>query len=210
MPQGQQMPQQASGGFFDEPDFGIVERAPEGLQWYVYIDLALGKTTTSDFNAAGALALDHHGMLYIRDLYRERSLEKFLDHLVWWMVQREERGTLWGVEDVQFQSVVWMDLMKDKRLANIAILPISPNGDKVTRARPLRLRAKKGLVKLVRSAWNLEFIREAVSFPTGRHDDQIDTASGGLQMMAENELQTRTVVSAPMIYEYSDIFMSKY
>jgi predicted phage terminase large subunit-like protein len=202
--QGQQLPAQVSGGFFDEEDLPIVEHAPEGLQWYVYIDLALGKRAISDFNAAVATAMDHLGVIYCRDLLRERKLEKFLDELIAWMLEPEEYATIWGVEDVNFQTVVWMDLIKDPRLADRTILAIQPNGDKVTRARPLRSRAKKGKVKLVRGRWNLEFIREAISFPTGKNDDQVDTASGGLQMIAENAVATQRPASSPAMVVSSE------
>lgn len=206
MPQAQQLPIQASGGFFDEGDFPIIERAPDGLRWYVYVDLALGKTNASDYNAAVAVGMDAHGVLYLRNMLRERKLEAFLDDLVAWMMEPAERTTVWGIEDVQFQSLVWMDLMKDRRLVNKTILPVSPNGDKVTRARPLRSRAKKGMVRLVRGRWNLEFIREAVAFYTGRYDDQIDSASGGLQMMADDGQQIKTVTSTPVIITSESIF----
>ena len=206
MSQGQQLPSQVSGGFFDEADFPIVEHAPEGLQWYVYVDLALGKTSTSDFNAAVAMAMDHLGVVYLQDLVRERKLEKFLDDLIAWMLDADEYGTIWGVEDVNFQTLVWMDLMKDPRLAGTTILAEKPNGDKVTRARPLRSRAKKGKVRLVRGRWNLEFIREAIAFPTGKNDDQVDTASGGLQMMAENANIGRPVSSQALVVTAAEVF----
>ena len=59
--QFQQMPTLFGGNFFNEDDFDEVPRAPEGLQWYRYVDLALGKTQQSDFNATGAVAMDHIG-----------------------------------------------------------------------------------------------------------------------------------------------------
>src|SRR5690349_4351673 len=65
-----QMPKLAKGNFFDEDDFDIVPRAPEGLRWYRYVDLALGKTQQSDFNATAAVAMDMEGELYIRDMIR--------------------------------------------------------------------------------------------------------------------------------------------
>jgi predicted phage terminase large subunit-like protein len=207
--QGQQLPAQVSGGFFEETDFPIVEpgTVPEGLQWYAYVDLALGKTAISDYNAVVAEAMDSQGYLYLRDMLRERKLEKFLDDLVGWMLDPDERETIWGLEDVAFQSLVWSDLMKDPRLIDKTILAIQPNGDKVTRARPLRSRARKGKVRLVRGGWNLQFIREAISFPTGKYDDQVDTASGGVQMIAEDARDNQRPASSPaMVVSSEEIF----
>lgn len=180
----QQQPRPAEGVFFSSGDFEIVERAPEGLTWYRYIDLALGESKQADWNATAAEALDQHGVLYIRDMLRVHELDDFLAQLEALMLAKEERGTIWGVEKVNFQTVVFRDLLKKPRLANVAITAVPPEGDKVSRARPLQTRAKAGKVRLVRGPWNQAFILEALDFPNGRHDDQVDTASGGLIMIA--------------------------
>ncbi len=180
----QQQPRPATGGFFDEADFQIIERAPEGLEWKRYIDLALGETVKADWNATVAEAMDADGNVILRDMLRVHELNEFEKQLKRWMISSSEAGVIWGVEKVNFQSLFFRDLMKDKKLANVAITQITPEGDKVSRARPLQTRAKQGKVKLVRGLWNQAFIQEALSFPGGAHDDQIDTASGGLDMVA--------------------------
>ena len=181
----QQMPRPQSGGFFDEENFEIVDRAPEGLQWFRYVDLALGKTVQADWNATVATALDTStGILYFRDLLHVHELSDFQDQLVELMKFDGERGTIWGFEDVLFQELFMRDLLKKPELANKNIVPVKPEGDKVSRARPLQLRAKHGRVKLVRGPWNRKFINECLGFPSGKHDDMVDTASGGLQMVA--------------------------
>jgi phage terminase large subunit-like protein len=38
---------------------------------------------------------------------------------------------------------------------------------------------------LKRGPGNKGFVSEALLFPGGKHDDQVDTASGGLKMLAE-------------------------
>lgn len=181
----QQMPRMAVGEFFDDKDFQIVERAPEGLQWYRYSDLALGESATSDFNSTIATALDKDGILFLRDRIKVRNLNEFIPRARTAMLSREERGTEWGVEDVAFQRLVVKEFLKDHSLASIRIRSVKPVGDKVERARPWQLRAKQGKVKLVRAPWNLDFIREATSFPKGRHDDDVDAVSGAVQMIAE-------------------------
>jgi phage terminase large subunit-like protein len=190
----QQQPRPPSSGFFQETDFGIVDLTPspfpEGkgssIRWFVYVDLALGEKEKSDWNAALATALDETtGIVYYRNLLRVHDLTEFLRQLESWMVLPSEIGTTWGFEDVAFQKLVLKDLLKKPRLAALAMKPVKPNGDKVERARAIQTRGRLGQVKLVRGAWNLGFVREALAFPTGDHDDQVDTASGGLQMVAE-------------------------
>ena len=50
-------------------------------------------------------------------------------------------------------------------------------GDKVTRARPFAAQAAVGNVRLVRGAWNRDYLDELATFPQGRHDDQVDASS---------------------------------
>lgn len=186
--QYQQMPRLAQGNFFDEEDFGFVEHAPEGLQWYRYIDLALGKTETSDFNATAAVAMDAKGIEYIRDMMKERDLDQFLGSVKAAMLSDREKGTIWAFESNAFQSLVVKQFLADKSLSNIPIMEMTRtrgDGDKTQWAQPWRLRAKQGMVKLVRGAWNLSFLRTATAFPNGRNDDEVDTVSGGNQMIAE-------------------------
>lgn len=183
--QYQQMPRLAVGEFFDDQDFRVVEKAPDGLTWYWYCDLALGQSETSDYNATIGVAMDAQGNLYLRDLLKERELETFLAD-VRLRMHTHERSACWGVEDVAFQALVFQQFARDQSLVGVDIRPIRPQGDKVARARPWRQRAKNGRLLLVRGAWNQAFIREAASFPKGRHDDAVDAVSGAVQMMEAN------------------------
>jgi phage terminase large subunit-like protein len=40
-------------------------------------------------------------------------------------------------------------------------------------------------VFLVRGEWIPVFLQEILEFPKGKHDDQVDTASGGLEAIAK-------------------------
>jgi hypothetical protein len=201
--QYQQMPRLDVGNFFDEDDFSTVDRAPKGMKWFRYVDLALGKNEANDFNATAAVAMDREGVEYIRDMIREQNLDSFLGLMRAAMLSEAEEGTIWGIEDNNFQSLVVQQFLKDRALANVRIIGMtrtSAGGDKLEWAQPWRLRAKQGKVKLVRALWNLGFLREAASFSAScRHDDQIDTVSGGNQMIAEDISGEGTTSSAPPI-----------
>jgi predicted phage terminase large subunit-like protein len=187
--QYQQMPRPAKGNLFEESDFEMVVSYPAGLRWFVYIDLALGETKKADWNAAVAAALDEKtGHLYYRDLLWVQDLTEFLAQLRTWMLRPEERGTTWGVESVAFSKLVWKDFMKDKHLATLAIVPVVPDGDKVSRARPIQTRGRQGLVRVRRADWWRRAWNEGFGvFPNGAHDDVVDAFSGCLQMIADEE-----------------------
>ncbi len=180
----QQQPRPQEGGFFDAGDFEIVDRAPEGLRWFRYNDLAISEKKTADWNASLAAAMDKEGNVWYRDMIRVQGWIEFRERAKAAMLSDLERGTTWGIEDTAFQALAVQEFWRDPELANINIISITPRGDKVERARPLQGRAKAGKVKLVRGPWIQTFILEALDFPSGQHDDQIDSASGGLQMIA--------------------------
>lgn len=181
-----QKPRLAVGEFLDDADFKIEEKAPEGVRWYWYSDLALGESKTADWNATGGVGLKGED-LFIRDVVKIHDLDNFLPELESLMVSDAERKSVWGIEDVAFQKLVIKEFAKKPQLANKEIMGVKPKGDKVERARPWRRRAKQGHVYLVKGAWNRDFIREATAFPKGRHDDVVDMVSGGVQMIAEDK-----------------------
>jgi len=209
--QYQQMPRLAIGGFLDDDDFKIVDKCPEGLQWFSYIDLALGASETSDFNATGAVALAGEN-LYIRDVIDERDLEEvFLPEVRERMLSDREAGTIWGFEDVAFQVLVLKQFLKDAALVDKEIMAVVPKGDKVSRARGWRRRAKNKHVFLLRGAWNKRLIRQAAAFPKGPHDDMIDFISGSVQMIAdEADPDGKKPASSPPVVVSSEEIFSSY
>jgi len=188
----QQRPAPAEGLFFDHDGWVEVDAAPAGLQWYGYIDVALSEKKTADYNTVLRTAFDaEKGDVYYRDMLRLQGWDKFREVLISTMLDDTERGTIWGVESVAFSSLAFQELVRDPRLARVAIREVRPQGDKTTRARPLQTRVAQKRVKLLRGAWLGAFYREAALFPRGKHDDQIDTATGGLEMAAKPRAEVR-------------------
>ena len=182
----QQQPRPQEGDFFGASDFKIIEphQLPAGLRWVRYCDLAISKSTRADWNSTVALAMDASANLYLRGMIRAKGWIEFKSRIKTAMLTEEERGTDWGVENNAFQELAFQELISDPDLIGVAIRGITVSDDKIMRARPLQGRAKGGKVFLVRGPWIEAFIAEFVDFPTGSHDDQVDTASGGLQMLA--------------------------
>jgi len=67
------------------------------------------------------------------------------------------------------------------------VVPITPSGDKVERLRKHRRVIRRGLVHLAEGAlWREEFLNEAIEFPYGDFDDQLDALSQYLNWIAEH------------------------
>ena len=203
----QQLPRLAQGEFFDDKDFLIIEKAPKGLQWYRYVDLALGESETSDWNSTIAVAIDEKsGDLLLRDRIKVHNLDEFLPQMKTAMLSDDEEGVEWGIESNNFQRLVVKQFLKDRDLVKIKIRAVDAEGDKVERARSWQLRAKMGHVKLIRGPWNLDFIREATAFPKGRHDDDVDTVSGGVEMIAGDGGNQKPASAEAVVVEASTLF----
>ena len=82
-----------------------------------------------------------------------------------------------GVVEVQY-------LVKEFAGYETHVNKVSTN--KVTRAKPASAQAEQRNIKLLRGAWNNDFLKELDMFPDGAHDDQVDAFSG-----AVNRLLTR-------------------
>jgi len=172
------------GNVFRREWFKIVEVAPEGLRWVRYWDLAASVKESADYTASVACALGPDGTLYLRDMIRGRwewpDQEKI-------MVQTmlSDNGTAHGIEKALHGLAALQSLVRRRDLLRITIRGIDVDRDKLSRALPLSARAEQGKVVLVRGAWIPTFMDELTAFSgDGKtHDDQVDTASGGLAML---------------------------
>ena len=64
-----------------------------------------------------------------------------------------------------------------RNLIGYGVVTKRPTGSKEVRAMPMAAAFEAGLIELERGEWNREFIDELCSFPTGKHDDQVDAAA---------------------------------
>lgn len=69
-----------------------------------------------------------------------------------------------------------------------------PTGSKSDRAMPLASAAEAGNVYLVQARWNSKFVDEAVQFPEGLHDDQVDAVTLAVKTLANKRSRARLLV----------------
>ncbi len=180
----QQRPSPADGNLFKRHWFGrIVERAPAGLSWARGYDLAVSTKTTADHTASFRCAFDSEGNLYIADGFRRRieypDQRRFVIERM-----RVEPNTVHGIEKALHGQALVQDLRRDSRCIGKPLRACRVESDKYTRALSWASLAEDGKVILVQGAWIDEFIDEAVHFPGGVHDDQIDAVSLAVSMLS--------------------------
>ncbi len=194
--------QELEGLFIDPPGavfkrewFWVSPYTPEGLQWYRYWDLAASMRSSADYTASVAVAMGPDGTIYLRDMIRGRwewpDQEKIIVQTI-----LAEPSVQHGIEKALHGIAAVQSLLRRPELAGTVIKGITVEGDKLSRSLALAARAEQGKVALVEGPWIPSFIDELAAF-TGVedvHDDQVDTASGGLRMMMQS-LEVRSTVS---------------
>jgi predicted phage terminase large subunit-like protein len=179
----QQRPQPEEGAMFKRQWFKTADKAPDSLRWARYWDLAASTKTTADYTASAEVAMGEDGTIYIRNMVRGRwewpDAKRIMTETM-----IAGNGTRHGIEEAMHGLAAVQELRREPRLANTMIQGIRVDKDKVSRALPWAARAEAGKVVLIRGEWISGFLDEICAFPQGTHDDQVDTVSGGVQMIA--------------------------
>lgn len=193
----QQQPMPPGGGLVKREWLPVVPLSEvagrEDIRWVRYWDLAVSTKNTADFSASVHVGLSNDGVLFLADGMRGRlEWPHVRRQIVSWGVS--EPGTAIGVEAVAYQLAAFQELLQVPELAGRAIYPVPVTKDKLSRALPWIARAEAGRVRLVAGPWAEEFVEEAVAFPRGRHDDMVDSVSGGVEMV------TSMVMTGKLLY----------
>jgi len=183
----------SEGALFKREWFKVVERAPDGLRWVRFWDLAASTKTAADYTASARCALDDDGTLYIADIVRGRWEWPDVRRIII-QTARTESGVAIGIESSGFQLAAVQDLLRERTLAGIVIRGIPVDRDKVARALPWAARAESGKVALVSGQWINAFLDEICDFPNGAHDDQVDAVSGAVQMLGYGSVTLHEIV----------------
>lgn len=161
---------------------------PSGLRWFRYWDLAVETKKQSDYTASVAVAVDDQANVYLRDMVRMKA--------EWPDVKRRivhtclaEPDTIVGIESAMHGAAGVQELRRNPVLAGTSIKAVHVDKDKVTRAMGWSARAEAGQLFLVEGPWLQDFIDEAIVFPQGTHDDQVDAVSGALRMAVSSHVR---------------------
>jgi predicted phage terminase large subunit-like protein len=173
----QQKPTPDSGDFFKAEWLKPYEREParDTLTIYGASDYA---TTADggDFTVHIVCGLDSEERIYLLDIWREQATpdrwcDAFCDLVLYW------KPLDWAEELGQIRASVgpFLDRTARERKAYVSRTQFPTKGDKAKRAQSIRGRMSAlGLYVPLRAPWFADFRAELLSFPAGRHDDQVD------------------------------------
>ncbi len=187
----QQRPRPIEGAIIKAYDIIQVRRAeaPEDHELKIvrYWDLAVSGGERGHYIVGAKLARARDGRVYIFHIARLKgpwadARPKMIDVML-----RDGVNVEQGIEVAGQQSGYHQELQRDPKLVGIAVTAVNPKevGSKEVRANVWASRIPDGLIYLIRDGgWNVDaFLAEAVAFPMGAEDDQVDGVSGGVQML---------------------------
>ena len=147
---------------------------PKNLIYNVTIDCAKGIAVNNDYSVITTIARDENGKDYIIDVVRKKVEYPDLRKKVLSILQKTKPANVL-IEDASNGSSLIQEL---KRNGYSMVKPIKPRVDKVFRFNNALMAIESGLLLFPeKSSFTPSLLSELLSFPFGKHDDQVDTIS---------------------------------
>jgi predicted phage terminase large subunit-like protein len=186
----------AAGNYFKREWFEIVDAIPAGGKTVRYWDRASSEVSTEnpdpDFTAGIKMTRSPNGLFFIQDSVHFRGKPLKVESSIKNTASLDGRLCEVGIEQDPGQAGVMEAEYLARQLAGYTVKLNKVQKDKVTRASPLSAQCEAGNVKLVRGPWNEKFLAELEQFPDGKHDDQVDAASGAFYLLTDGLVGTFT------------------
>ena len=173
----QQRPAPEEGDYFKAEWLKPYDKPPaiETLRVYGASDYAV-TADGGDYTVHVVVGIDPEHRMYLLDLWRKQTasdewIEAFCDLVKQW------KPVGWAEETGQIKAGVGPFLHKRQieRQAYVVRQAFPTRGDKAVRAQSIRGRAAMhGLYVPINAPWYAELRSEMLSFPAGKHDDQVD------------------------------------
>jgi len=171
----QQQPTPDEGDYFKREWFRYYNTPPAHLRYYGASDYAV-TAKGGDYTVHLVAGIDPDDNLYVIDIWRGQTeshhwIEAFIDLVA------KYKPLTWAEE--QGQIVKSLGPFIDKRMRERKTYAhreqMTSVADKPTRSRAVQARAAMGKVYLPHNApWVADFVSELLTFPAGKHDDQVD------------------------------------
>lgn len=173
----QQVPAPEEGDYFKAEWLRPYDHAPDRKTLRIYGGSDYAVTADGgDFTVHAVVGIDPEGRMYLLDLWRGQKasdswIEAFCD------LVKEWKPIGWAEEQGQIRSGVgpFLDRRMRERKAYVFRDQFPTRGDKAIRAQSIRGRmALEGLYVPINADWYPALRSELLSFPAGKHDDQVD------------------------------------
>jgi len=173
----QQRPAPSGGGLFKEEWFAgrFVDVAPAVARRARGWDTA-GTEGAGDWTVGVRIA-EADGLFYVEDVQRQQLGPAGVDGLMRTTAELDGKNVAQREEKEGGSAGGAVVAARAKTLVGFDYNFVQITGSKVTRSKPFRAQCEAGNVRIVRGAWNADYIKELCAFPTAKHDDQVDGSS---------------------------------
>ena len=172
------------------------EAKPQTL--IIAADTAFKKTEQADYSVLMTIGMDAQGDIYILDVARDKHDFPELKRACIGLNAKWRGKGLRGfyIEDKASGQSLIQEL---KNQSGMAVIPYKVSTDKVSRLNAVTPMIEGGRVHLPDNAsWLDDFMEEAQSFPNGKHDDQIDALSIGLDAISRMGGVDLAMINSPI------------
>jgi predicted phage terminase large subunit-like protein len=181
----------SSRGVIKREWFGVIDAPPADLSIVRYWDTAYQKKKTSDFTVGVKYAVARNGLSFIVHVARTQATPHEVETFIGNIAGQDSRSIRIVLQQEPGSgSALWINSMQRGALLGYPVYADQIKGSKFERSQPFRAAAEACNVKLLRGAWNDEFLEECEQFsPDEReyeHDDQVDAACGAFNYLAAN------------------------
>jgi predicted phage terminase large subunit-like protein len=200
----QQRPAPEEGDYFKSDWLKPYDKHPsiETMRVYGGSDYAV-TADGGDFTVHVVVGVDPDGRMYLLDLWRAQAssdvwIETFCNLVLKW------KPLEWAEETGQIKASLgpFIDRRQRERKAYVKRTQFPTRGDKSIRAQSMRGRmAIEGLYVPQQASWFADFRSELLSFPAGKHDDQVDAIGligQLLDTMTHGQLPQREARPSPL------------
>jgi predicted phage terminase large subunit-like protein len=183
--QGTPLP--ASGGMFKRGKVQIVDVLPARIEWARWWDKAATEGGGA-YTAGVLLGALPDGSYLVGDVVRGQWSVEERDRIIreTTVLDQQRYGSVpvWGPQDPGQAGVVEAQAFI-RLLDGFPVQTLRESGDKATRAEPFASQWNVGNVRLLKGAWNVDYLDEMTSFPAGKYADQVDASSGAHGVLAQ-------------------------
>jgi len=190
------VPLDESVTFFKKGDFLATTDEDRKMKMHHYItaDLAISESEKADYSVFILAGVDENKVIHIKDVIRERlDGRQIVDNLLFMNQVYDPEAV--GIEDMQVSKSIGPFLREEMIKNNnyLTLVPLKHGGkDKITRSRAIQARMRAHSVKFNKDAdWYPVFENECLTFPRGKHDDQVD-AFAYLGLMLDKLIEAPT------------------
>jgi predicted phage terminase large subunit-like protein len=177
----QQRPSAAEGAIFRREWWQRFAAAPEFTRVIQSWDTAFKSGRENDFSVCSTWGEAENGFYLLHVLRARVEFPELKRRLV--ELAREWNPNAILVED----AASGQSLVQELRSTALPILPVKVDGDKVARAAAVTPLLEAGKVFVPESApWLSDYIDELAAFPTGAHDDAVDSTTQALNYLRLN------------------------